>query len=290
MRSASEPAATFDYLIVGAGSAGSVLANRLSADGRTAVGVIEAGGWDRHPYIHVPAGFVKLNTHPALTWAFESVPTENTAGRPIRLPQGRVVGGSSSINGMVYNRGQRADFDHWRELGNEGWGYADVLPDFRRSERRLGDADPVYRGRDGLLPVSDHDWRDPLSEAFLAGMEEFGLHRNPDYNAGEQEGWAFFQRVIENGRRVSAARAFLHTARSRRNLEVLTRSHVARVLLSDGRAVGVEVIDADRPGPPRTVLARREVIVSAGTINSARILQLSGVGPGDRLQALGVPV
>lgn len=290
MQFAGEAAATFDYVVIGGGSAGSVLAHHLSADPVRTVAVIEAGPWDTHPYIHVPAGFVKLNTHPELTWSFESEPTEQTAGRRIRLPQGKVVGGSSSINGMIYNRGQREDFDHWRDLGNPGWSYEEVLPYFRRGERRIGAGDPAFRGRDGLLPVTDHDWRDPVSEAFLEGLAQAGIPRNPDYNGPSQEGCAYFQRAIEGGRRVSAARAFLHTARGRRNLEVLTRTHVTRILVREGRAVGVEVVDAAHSGPPRTLLARREVILSAGALNTPRILQLSGIGPGERLSALGIPV
>ena len=286
----SERSATFDYIVIGAGSAGSVLTQHLSADPARTVAAIEAGPWDTNPYIHVPAGFVKLNAHPDLTWGFESEPTENTAGRSIRLPQGKVVGGSSSINGMVYNRGQREDFDGWSALGNPGWSYDDVLPYFRRSERRIGGGDPAYRGTEGRLPVSDHDWIDPVSEAFLNGMAEFGIERNADYNGARQEGCAYFQRLIENGRRVSAARAFLHAARSRRNLEILTRTHVTRILLHEGRAIGVEVVDADQKHAPRQLIARREVILSAGAINTPRILQLSGIGPGARLAALGIPV
>ena len=286
----SEHAATFDYIVIGAGSAGSVLTQHLSADPARTVAAIEAGPWDTNPYIHVPAGFVKLNAHPDLTWGFESEPTENTAGRSIRLPQGKVVGGSSSINGMVYNRGQREDFDGWSALGNPGWSYDEVLPYFRRSERRIGGGDPAYRGTEGRLPVSDHDWIDPVSEAFLTGVAEFGIERNADYNGAKQEGCAYFQRLIENGKRISAARAFLHAARSRRNLEILTRTHVTRILLREGRAIGVEVVDADKKHAPRQFLARREVILSAGAINTPRILQLSGIGPGARLAALGIPV
>lgn len=286
----NQPSATFDYIVIGAGSAGSVLAQHLSADATRTVAVIEAGPWDTHPFIHVPAGFVKLNTHPHLTWGFESEPAEGTAGRAIRLPQGKVVGGSSSINGMVYNRGQRDDFDHWSELGNRGWSYDEVLPYFRKSERRIGGGDPAYRGTQGRLPVTDHDWIDPVSEAFLAGMAEFGIERNADYNGARQEGCAYFQRMIENGWRVSAARAFLHAVRSRRNLEVMVRTHVTRLLLEEGRAMGVEVVDADRKHAPRQLMARREVILSAGAINTPRILQLSGIGPAAQLATLGIPV
>ena len=290
MNFSGERSATFDYIVIGAGSAGSVLAQHLSADPARTVAVIEAGPWDTNPYIDVPAGFVKLNAHPDLTWAFESEPTENTAGRRIRLPQGKVVGGSSSINGMVYNRGQREDFDQWSGLGNPGWSYNDVLPYFRRSERRTGGGDPAFRGTEGRLPVSDHDWSDPVSEAFLTGMAEFGVERNADYNGARQEGCAYFQRLIEHGRRVSAARAFLHPVRSRRNLKILTRTHVTRILLHEGRAIGVEVVDADQKNAPRQLYARREVILSAGAINTPRVLQLSGIGPGARLAALGIPV
>lgn len=282
---------TFDYLIVGGGSAGSVLADRLSADGRHAVCVIEAGGWDRNPWIHVPAGFVKLNTHPRLTWSFQSEPTEQTGGRAIRLPQGKVIGGSSAINGMVYNRGQAADFDHWSALGNPGWSYQDVLPYFRRGERRCAardPADPLYRGTDGPLPVTDHDWRDPVSEAFLAGVAALGHTRNPDYNGATQEGSAYFQRLIENGKRVSAARAFLHPARTRRNLEVRTGLRAVRVLLEDGRAVGIEVAPENAPDTRLRLLVRREVLLCAGALNTPALLQRSGIGDGAQLQTLGI--
>lgn len=282
--------AQFDYLIIGGGSAGSLLAERLSADGRHSVCVLEAGGWDRHPYIHVPAGFVKLNNHPTLTWAFESEPTVQTAGRAIRLPQGKVIGGSSSINGMVYNRGQAADFDDWSALGNAGWSYQEVLPYFKRCERRIGAGDDHYRGRDGPLPVTDHDWHDPVSAAFLAGVATLGHPLNPDYNGACQEGSAYFQRVIENGRRVSAARAFLHRAKDRHNLTVRTGVRVVRIVLQAKRVVGIEYVHEDNPGVRHVVDARREVILSAGTINTAKILQLSGIGAGEQLQAAGITV
>jgi len=249
--------------------------------------------WDRHPYIRAPAGFVKFIAHPTLTWTFASEPTEQTAGRAIGLPQGKVIGGSSSINGMVYNRGQAADFDHGSALGNAGWRYQEVLPYFRRGERRAGAGDAIFRGRDGPLPVTDHDWRDPVSEAFLAGEAALGHARNPDYNGARQKGSAYFQRLIENGQRVSAARAYLHRATGRRNLTVRTVVRVVRVVgivLQAGKAMGVEYVHEGDPGVRHVIHARREVLLSAGSINTPKILQLSGIGAGVRLQAAGIAV
>ena len=187
---------TYDYVIVGAGSAGSVLANRLTADGTTTVCVLEAGGRDWHPYIHIPAGFIKTFHDARVNWLYSMEPSEWTGGRRILAPRGKTLGGSSSINGHIYNRGQPMDFDTWAQLGNRGWGYADVLPYFRRMERRLGNGDPIFRGRDGALTVSDLDWRHPLCEAFIAGAESLGIPRNPDYNGAIQEGVAYAQRTI----------------------------------------------------------------------------------------------
>ena len=219
---------TFDYVIVGAGSAGCVLANRLSEDGTASVLVLEAGPSDWHPFIHIPAGFIKTFHDPRVNWLYSMEPSEWTGGRRILAPRGKTLGGSSSINGHIYNRGQRMDFDTWAQMGNRGWGYADVLPYFRRMERRLGDGDPTFRGRDGALTVSDLDWRHPLCEAFIAGAVSLGIPRNPDYNGAVQEGVAYAQRTIGNGRRVSAATAFLHPARRRANLTVRTRAHTTR--------------------------------------------------------------
>jgi choline dehydrogenase len=283
------PAAdSFDYVIVGAGAAGSVLANRLTEDPGTTVCLLEAGPPDRNPYIHIPAGFIKTLFDPSCTWQFKTEPTENTGGRRIATTQGRTLGGSSSINGMVYNRGQPADFDNWAQRGNRGWGYADVLPYFRRSERRIGFGEAA-RGREGGIPVTDMDWIHPLSEAFIAGCVGLGIPRNPDYNSGDQAGVGYFQRAILRGRRVSAARAFLKPALSRPNLDLRTNARASTLLFEGKRAVGVRYLHR-RGGPAREVRARREVILSSGTVNTARLLQVSGIGPGALLARLGVPV
>jgi len=281
---------TFDFVIVGAGSAGCVLANRLSEDGSASVLVLEAGPSDWHPFIHIPAGFIKTFHDARVNWLYSMEPGEWTGGRRILAPRGKTLGGSSSINGHIYNRGQSMDFDAWAQMGNRGWGYADVLPYFRRMERRLGDGDPTFRGRDGALTVSDLDWRHPLCEAFIAGAESLGIPRNPDYNGAIQEGVAYAQRTIGNGRRVSAATAFLHPARRRPNLAVRTRAHTTGLLLEGRRCVGVAYTVGGRRGATRTVRAAREVIVSAGAYNSPQLLQLSGIGPPQLLQSLGLPV
>jgi len=291
---ANKPAAateaTFDYVIIGAGAAGSVLAGRLTEEPGVTVCVLEAGPPDNHPYIHVPAGFIKMLFNPKYTWQFKTEPSEGSGGRPIMTTQGRTLGGSSSINGMVYNRGQPADFDHWAQRGNHGWGFADILPYFKRGERRIGLADERLHGRDGNIPVTDIDWFHPLCEAFMEGAEGIGIPRNADYNNGKQEGVGYFQRAIHNGWRRSAARMFLHPAKARGNLDVRTDARAERILFEGKRAVGVRYVD-DRDRTTRHVVrARREVIVSGGTVNTARLLQISGVGPGGLLGEIGVPV
>lgn len=286
----ADDADTFDYVIVGAGAAGSVLANRLTEDGTATVCVLEAGPPDINPWIHIPAGFLKTLQDPGVTWQFKTTPTENTAGRAISTVQGRTLGGSSSVNGMIYNRGQPADLDNWAQRGNRGWGYADCLPYYRRSENRIG-LDPQDRhGRNrGGIPVTDMDWFHPVSEAFIDGCVKAGIPRNADYNSGDQAGVGYFQRAIHGGVRVSAARAFLHPAMRRPNLEVRTDARASRILFEGRRAVGIRYLAA-RDAPPREVRARREVILSAGTANTARLLQVSGVGPAELLGRLGVPV
>lgn len=277
----------FDYVIVGSGPAGSVLANRLTEDGRTTVCVLEAGMADTHPYIRIPAGFVKLLNSPRMMWRFESEPGAAIGGRRILLPQGRVVGGSSSVNGLAYTRGQAEDFDDWAALGNQGWSYEEVLPYFKRSERRIGAGDDVYRGRDGPLPITDPDWTGPLCEAFISGAAELGIPRNPDYNGAEQLGAGYFQRYIHHGRRVSMAQAFLHPAIKRGNVELRTDAMATSIVFEGRRATGVRY---RRHGIEQTVHARREVIVCAGAINSPKLLQLSGIGPASLLQERGLPV
>lgn len=281
---------TFDYVIVGAGSAGSVLANRLSEDPGVSVCVLEAGPADRHPFIHLPAGFIKTFYNPRLNWCYSQEPGPYTNGRRIYAPRGKTLGGSSSINGHVYNRGQAADFDTWSQLGNRGWGYADVLPYFKRLEHRSGECDPTYRGRDGALVVTDIDWNHPLCDAFIAGAVSIGIPRNPDYNGKIQEGVSYAQRTIANGRRVSAATAFLRPAMARGNLRVVTSAHATRVILDGRRAVGVAYARGGRNGTVSEVRASREVILCGGSYNSPQLLQLSGIGPSDLLASKGIAV
>ena len=281
---------TFDYVIVGAGSAGSVLAARLSEDEAVSVCVLEAGPRDWHPFIHIPAGFMYTLVDPKVNWLYKSEPSEWTGGRAIAAPRGKTLGGSSSINGHIYNRGQRLDFDGWAQRGNRGWGYNDVLPYFRRSERRVGEADDTFRGREGNLPITDLEWRDPICEAFIEGAVEMGIPRNKDYNGTQQAGVSYVQRVIQNGLRRSAARGYLHPAMKRPNLSVRTNAHATEIVLEGKRAVGIRYRKGGRNGTALEVRARREVILSGGTVNSPQLLQVSGIGPAPLLQSLGVEV
>ncbi len=286
--------APYDYIIVGAGSSGSVLANRLTADGKHRVLVLEAGPTDWHPYIHLPAGFIKTFYNGRVNWLYDMEPSEWTGGRRIFAPRGKTLGGSSSINGNVYNRGQAMDYNTWAQMGNRGWGYADVLPYFKRSERRIGTFDPnidaKYRGTDGPLTVTDINWIHPLCEAFIAGAQTLGIPRNPDYNAGIQEGISYAQRTIHNGRRVSAATAFLHPAMKRANLKVETHAHATKLIMDGRRVTGVRYLKGGPKGKPVEVHAAREVILSGGTYNSPQLLQLSGIGSYDLLTSFGIPV
>ncbi len=282
---------TFDYVIVGSGAAGSVLCARLTEDPGVTVCVLECGPPDRHPYIHIPAGFIKVLFNPSYTWQFQTEPGEGIDGRRIPTTQGRTLGGSSSINGMIYNRGQREDFDSWAQRGNRGWGYVDILPYFKRGERRIGVADDRIHGRGGSLPVTNNDWIHPVNEAFMEGAQELGIPRNPDYNSGDhQAGVGYFQRLINRGYRHSAARVFLHPARATGRLDVRTDARAAAILFDGTRAKGVRYVDDRDRTTQRQVFARKEVIVSCGTANTAKLLQMSGVGPSNLLARLGVPV
>lgn len=281
-------AEAFDFVVVGAGSAGCILANRLTADGKYTVCVLEAGPRDWNPYIHVPAGFIKTLTNPNVNWLYEAEPSHWTGGRAIGVPRGKTLGGSSSINGHIYNRGQRMDFDSWAQAGNSGWGYADVLPYFKRCEQRVGAGEDLFRGRNGGLTVTDLNYTHPLCEAFMDGAESIGIPRNPDYNGARQEGISYVQRTSSGRLRMSAARAFLNPVKSRSNLTLRTRAHATRILTDGKRAVGVEYAEGGRGGALKEVRANREVILSGGTINSPQLLQLSGIGPGTHLAELGI--
>jgi choline dehydrogenase len=277
----------FDYVIVGAGSAGCVLANRLSEDAGSSVALVEAGGRDTNPWIHIPAGYYRNIFNPAVSWQFGSGPEPHLDGRTIPWPRGRVLGGSSAINGLLYVRGQAQDFDVWRQLGNVGWSFQDVLPYFRRAEDQERGADELH-GAGGPLGVSDvHLRQRQLCDAFIAACEAAGIPRSDDFNGASQEGAGYYQLTNRNGRRCSAAVAYLRPARSRRNLEIVTGALVHGLELDGRRAAGVR---CERAGRIETIRARREVILAAGAIGSPQILQLSGIGPGGVLAAAGVPV
>ncbi|MEZ5660300.1 MAG: GMC family oxidoreductase N-terminal domain-containing protein [Burkholderiaceae bacterium] len=275
---------SWDVVIVGAGAAGCVLADRLSADARLRVLLLEAGGPDRSPWIKIPAGFARTLFDPALGWGYVNAASAAVAGREIPCPRGRVLGGSSSINGHLYVRGQARDYDDWAAQGARGWAWADVLPVFKRSETRLG-GDPRWRGRDGPLHVTDLPMRHPICEAFLQSLEALGERRNPDYNSGDQQGCGYYQTLIRAGRRWSAADAWLRAAMRRPNLAVRMHALATRVLFDGRRAVGIEYREQGRI---RQALARVEVILAAGAINTPQLLQLSGVGPPELLQSHGI--
>jgi choline dehydrogenase len=278
---------SFDYVIVGAGSAGCVLAKRLTENGQHRVCLLEAGPPDRNPFLHIPAGFMRTLVDPKVNWLYQTEPGEGTAGRSIAQPRGKTLGGSSAINGHIYNRGQRLDYDVWAQRGNRGWSYAEVLPYFKRHERRIGAADPRFRGREGEFVVEDLDYQHPLCDAFIRGATELGIPRNPDYNGASQEGVGFFQRAIHKGRRMSSARAFLGPSRDRSNLAIRTGAHALAIELDGTRATGVRYT---RGGQEQLVRAGAEVILCGGTFNSPQLLQLSGVGEPEFLRSRGIAV
>ena len=285
-----------DYIIVGAGSAGCVLANRLSADGKTKVLLLEAGGDDRpmknpsqffsNMMIHIPVGYSQTLKDPKVNWLYETEPDPNTGGRTHVWPRGKVLGGSSSINGLLYIRGQDADYDNWRQLGCEGWSWDDVLPYFLRSQHQERDAGALH-GKGGPLNVSDVTTKHPVSDAVVDACEQAGIPRRADLNGGDQEGASYYQLTVKNGQRCSAAVAYLHPVMGRSNLRVETNALASKVLFEGKRAVGVEFT---QNGAKRTAKAKAEVILSGGAVNSPQLLQLSGVGPAALLREHGVEV
>ncbi|MGE5200855.1 MAG: GMC family oxidoreductase [Acidobacteriota bacterium] len=277
---------TFDFIVVGAGSAGCVLADRLSASGKHRVLLLEAGGEDKHFWIHIPLGYGKLFTDARVNWMYQTAPEPELDNRSIAQPRGKVLGGSSSINGLLYVRGQRQDFDHWRQLGNVGWSFEDVLPYFKKSEDQQRGGDDLH-GAGGPLSVQDQVEKHEVCDAFIRACEETGIPRNDDFNGASQEGAGYFQATMRNGRRWSTARAYLRPARQRANLTVVTRATTRRVLFEGNAAVGVEYRHEGRDVVAR---ARGEVILSAGAFGSPQILQLSGIGPGALLREHGIDV
>jgi choline dehydrogenase len=277
----------FDYLVIGAGTAGCVLAARLSEDPSIRVCLLEAGAWDRNPLIHIPAAVGAAIATAALNWRFLTVPQAGLDNRRIPIPRGRVVGGSGSINGMVYFRGQRLDFDEWAAAGNSGWSYHEVLPYFLRSERNESYAGSPLHAGDGPMNVKFVPRPNAMVAAFCEAMASLGYARCADFNVPEPEGFGPRQGTILDGRRVSTATAYLTPARRRANLRVYTEAVVARILLSQGRATGVEFI---HDGNPQQLAARREVVLCGGAINSPQILMLSGIGDPQALAPLGIRV
>jgi choline dehydrogenase len=277
---------SFDYIVTGAGSAGCVVAARLSESSSNRVLLLEAGVRDSNPWIHIPLGYARLFSDPRINWMFESEPERELNNRTLYQPRGKVLGGTSSINGMIYMRGNHADFDEWRQRGCEGWDWESVLPYFKLSEDQERGAD-AFHGVGGPLRVSNQPRRWELAEAMLLACEQAGIPRNEDFNGPRQEGAGYYQTTTKNQRRWSTASAYLRPARGRPNLIVRTQAHATRILIENGRTVGVEYRAQDGL---RTARARGEVIVSGGVFGSPQLLQLSGLGPAELLQDMGIVV
>lgn len=277
---------TFDYIVVGAGSAGSVLANRLSADPKYQVLVLEAGR-ESHPWSRIPVGFAKLIENPAANWLYSSEPDEGTGNRRIPIPRGKLLGGSSSINGMVFVRGQSQDYDTWAQLGNRGWSYREVLPIFRDMESYQGNADDEFRGRGGPLKVTESNESGAIYDALIKAAGEIGISYTKDYNGAKQDGIGMTQTTIRNGRRMSTAFCYLDPARGRTNLTIQANALTECLLIEGKRCVGVRY---NVGGQQIEARASREVIVCAGAINSPQLLELSGIGQPELLKSLGIEV
>ena len=277
---------TFDYIVTGAGSAGAAVAARLSESSKHRVLLLEAGGKDSNPWIHIPLGFARTFIDPTVNWKFESAPQPQLGNRRLYLPRGKTLGGSSSINGMVYIRGNHADYDEWRQRGAEGWDWDSVLPFFKKAENQERGADE-FHGTGGPLNVSDHPKQFELADAVLSAAGQAGIPRNPDFNGKIQEGCGYYQTTTSNKRRWSTAKAYLDPARGRQNFEIRTGAHATKVLIENDRAVGIEYNTAVGR---KVVRARREIVVSGGAYGSPQLLLLSGLGPAEHLQAMGVPV
>jgi choline dehydrogenase len=277
---------TYDYIVVGAGSAGAAVANRLSTDRRNKVLLLEAGRAS-HPWSPIPIGMARLITNPAANWLYSAEPEASTNGRRIPVPRGKLLGGSSSINGMVFVRGQAQDFDTWAQMGNRGWSYAEVLPFFKRMESYAGAGDDALRGRDGPLRVTNPEPSDPLFATIIGAAAQVGIRHNPDYNGASQEGIAMSQATIAAGRRMSTARCYLDPIRKRQNLHIETEALTEGLVLDGPLCTGVRYSVG---GDVREARASREVVVSAGAINSPQLLELSGIGQPERLRTLGIEV
>ena len=277
---------TYDYIVVGAGSAGCVLANRLTESGKHRVLLLEAGPKNRHFWLHVPLGYGKLFTNTRYNWCYQTEPQAECHGRNVIAPRGKTLGGSSSINGLIYIRGQAEDFDHWRQLGNAGWSHTDVLPYFRKAEDNERGANE-HHGAGGPLGVSDVRDQHPLAAAFIEAAQQCGYPRNDDFNGAVQEGAGFYQNTMRGGVRSSTAAAYLKPARRRANLNVVSEALATRVLFEGRRAIGVEYAVG---GETRTARAGAEVLVAGGAFNSPQLLQLSGLGPAELLRSHDIPV
>ncbi len=279
---------TFDYIVVGAGSAGCAVAARLSESGRDRVLLLEAGPRDTNPWIHLPIGYAKTFVDETVNWKYETEPEPHLDNRRIYWPRGKTLGGSSSINGLIYIRGVPSDYDYWRQLGNAGWAWSDLLPFFRKAERNVRDSDELHSS-EGLLGVEEPRWRNVLSDAWLEAAQQAGHQHNADFNGRRQEGSGYYQLTEWGGRRCSAARAYLAPAKGRANLRIVTGALAERIELDGGRATGLRYrLGSGAAGEATVARAKREIVLCGGAINSPQLLMLSGIGPAEHLREVGI--